>query len=208
MGHTKEKRRELYCILNKPRKSKSDSKPLPWHMKDRLFTAEMIESEYKIAPDLLPQSAQDQSSFIECLKEIDTVKTLLQQPTIINRIIFKTKWHKIKIYSKRNNKERNVMHLTKNEFVIKCQNKINPDSDNEILPIVVFDKHKKHYPSHQYILIMDLSEQHSIGISFKFNSKTGEIYVTGIHLDKESILMLHQLINPQHMESCTCLERF
>ena len=187
--HDKNTGEPLYCIIEKQNSDKR-----PWRMLNELCTKEIIGEKYGVSMNELPLSIWDSHNNDNLM-----LQNMDELNLVINIVKNTKSWHKLPIYGKVNNKQRRVLHLTKEEFVSKIRD---TSEIRDILPVVSFDDKSLCIEN---IMIVKLTDNVDIGISFQMES-IKKIKVTGIHLDKNKILLHHQLASPQH--NCHCLDNF
>merc|ERR1711902_48342 len=85
-------------------------------------------------------------------------------------IIKKTKWHKIPIHKKQNNKKRVTLSFNKIEFINSLMNFMNDSDKIRLIDILVFDNKNDKYRI-EYVWIVRISENVDIGISWFYNAR-------------------------------------
>eukprot|EP01084_Bolivina_argentea_P249014 416686_1 len=197
----------LYCVITKI--SKKENQNYEWKMISKLFTADEIDNIPDIVIQKLPILPTTNQNFIQQLKQCKIINEMLNSKTIINKLIHKTPWHKLKIFNKIANVERLELLLSKKRF----QNKLfgifeQTENNHELIPIILFDNQNQYWIEHLQIVSIQIDRLGAvnIGISYKYNQEMDSIEVMRIHVDKNNILAQHRLVSPHH--ECHCLDQF
>eukprot|EP01084_Bolivina_argentea_P142567 250458_1 len=188
--HDKNTNEILYCVAN--RQDKSKNRDYGWKMDNNLWTQQQITETFGIPSDQLPQMPLLNAN-------IDMTIDFKQNQTMVSD----TKWHKIPIFNKNANKIRFTLGLSKEQFIEQYKNAIKSQSTVDLIPILMFGNCGFRV---EYVQIMEICHEMTnyIGISFVYANN--KISVTGIHVDKNSIMKSHQLALKNH--ECHCLDEF
>ena len=187
--HHTETGETVYFMIKKIDSTKA--KKYQWTMKGKAFKKSQIERHYEIPP-----SPRSDTSFTSQLSYKEKVENIIKEQ--MSEIMKKVKWNKIKIFNKENQKQRLILQLNKRSFLEQYQE----GTCDDLIPILLFDN--KGYSIH-YLKFIKIGEN-DLGLSLQYHTKKEKLFITGIHLDKKSILNNHQLVLPQH--ECHCLDKF
>eukprot|EP01084_Bolivina_argentea_P296775 511182_1 len=185
--HDKITGNELHCLARKQHKTLN--RGYEWKMENKLFTSNEINSLFGIFKDQLPRAITIQVQSMVNINHIKQIQTIISEDNFMNKI----KWNKLPVYSKQPNrrKYRTMLSLTVEEF----RRKFVAKTDKNIVPILLFEKQKTCV---QYIWIGSIvkcaDESTDVAISFVYNDKHKIVMPVGIHLDKEQMLLNHQLV--------------
>jgi len=190
LHHIKSKE-PLFCIIEETSGCKTK-----WRMRDQLFTEQNMMDQFCISPYQLSSSIRP---------HIGNDITLQQENRgeMIEHTFTNTKWSDIPLHCKKKSKQRRVLHMTNKEFIATLQQiQINKIHQMPILSV------NDGVISVEKVLIIHLSEDRSIGISYKLESTSEKMIITGIYLDKSKLLTCHELAAPLHTPHCHCLDHF
>eukprot|EP01084_Bolivina_argentea_P013842 25930_1 len=188
----------LYCVIQKH----EGSRKTPWEMISQLFTSKEITTTFDIKISQLPTPTRQRWTFIQQFQHGTVIKHSLETIGEIDKLIAITKWHKIPVFAKPNNKRRKTLSIRNAAFtddLIKCNNY----SNIELVPILLFDDN---YYRIEHVLIVTVCDNINIGIALDWNEN--QIKVNGIHIIKEHIERQHGWISREHNEECKCLSDF
>ncbi len=163
-----------------------------YKMREELFTKNEICDLFNGIITNLPVSTRKWNENM-INNTMNKIKKALCNPAMFcPKVIFNTKWHKVHIYTGNTNKK--FIH-TVTKFIYNDSN----NNNKLLIPIVMFSDTKYEI---QYIQIMPLRDDVSIGISYAYIHYNKTIKVTGIHLKKMNILNQHQIIVSDHNREC------
>ena len=159
---------------------------------------------YEIEEEILPNPIRKTPQFQDHLSQQEAIRACLKNQQEWKKLIDSTRWCRIQVFSKLNNKRRKVLFIKQCE--IKDDLKLLKNENFDLIPIVLFTA-KGHEIHHVMILKIDNS---NVGISMIYNNSSNSVIVTGIHLDKTRICIQHQWISLEHLKECNheCLNNF
>eukprot|EP01084_Bolivina_argentea_P125658 222604_1 len=192
---------ELYCVADKKKGRYS------YKMRDTLFTKNQILEQCGVKYDNLPICISDLKSKI-IHDNINKIRQILLDQTCFNSIICNIKqWSKVPVYTTMNkaqsteiNKSRRTFSITKNEFLHDIHIFVNNDKNVQLIPIAMFNCNGYRL---EYVHIVKFRKNIHIGISYIYD-KLG-VKVSGIHVNKDNIMIHHQLV---FNHECHCLDGF
>ena len=190
--HHKETGELLYCLITRQDESLPNSKNYKWNMDRKLYNKSQLQS---MNISKIPQLSLFRKKRGMCVKMDEK----------INNRIAGIKLNDIEsmIYNKQNIKKDNeiVWPLRYAKFKEYCKN----NKNWQCIPIVMSYDNMEN-PVQYLVIIETESSRPYIGISFKYIAME-KIYITGIHIDKQSILEQHQIaMSHEHNRSCNCLD--
>ena len=198
--HDKQTGDTLYCLITRQDASLPSSRNYEWIMEEKLYNKSQLQ-KINISP-------------IPTLHPKEHVKSLSSNQNRVNmkcnqdlcEIIQKIPLNQFVIYNKQNIKkdEEIIWPLSKKKFIEYCES-IEPC---QCIPIVMsYDNMENGV--HYLIIVKTECERPDIGVSVKYDAANDWISVSGIHIDKQSVLEQHQLAMPYpHNESCNCLDEW
>jgi len=215
-GALDEKRdEELFCVIEPVKDDeKTESvggkklkQPNPWKMKKQVYTKQMIMKKYNLGKHEVPRPVRKSEKFMVQYKQKEAIKASLSNPEKIKKLINKTKWCRIKVFSKLNKKRRKTLFIKQFEFQDDLRKKNAFESqDLELIPIVLFTR--TGYNIHHVIILK--IDNSNVGISLIYDNSSNSAKVTGIHIDKDMIDIQHQWMSLEHSQECDhdCLNNF
>jgi len=183
---------KLYCLVRRQDVAMPSSRDFKWIMNKALYTSSELSEQF-IAPIELNTSIP---------LDTTTVDKVLMKP--ISKILQKIDLNKIKVYKKQRATKKcqeTRWTLTKQKFIEYCKN----NTDWTLIMISMSYNNTGNDPEYLSIIKTDPDEG-DIGVSYKYDSNTDSIIITGFHIDKTAIMEQHLLAMPSkhHME-CNCL---
>ena len=196
--HDEKTGESLYCLITRQDETIPSSRKYKWIMDENLYNRSQLKARSISRIPVLRSNSVDHS----ILANKDRVNEWLKQK--FNQKIALIKWNKVTIYNKQGVKKNEEIRWTLRPEVFRKYCK-----KNEIckcVPIVM--SYDNIDTAIQYLVIIKTeSKKCDIGISVKYDSSTNSIFITGLHIDKSSVLKQHQIAMPHgHIHECSCLD--
>ena len=195
----KDSNEELFCIVDRQRMSNNKTSNVTiqnrcqWRMRDKLYTKETLVSCKIINTMTSPPKSLKLG--------------LDHSPTPdLKQILYQDNWHKLKIISSKvQAKERVKSSILLSEMVEKVKDEsVNDLNAMELIPILMFDNI---CPKVHAIVKLQIGKDLNIGISMIYDEHIKTWRKTGIHINKNTLLMQHRWISLDHI-NCNCFEHF
>ncbi len=166
------------------------------------MTKSQIQMEYGINGYDLPKKSRKNKDFID---------KLLLRRKIIRQDLNKINWSNLKLFKSQStnndpiNKSVTITQKVMKEYCNialerlnasnkKCNSGNGNNNSNNLIPIVVIDKHHNYYGIEWVLIVHIIHRNCDVGISFRYDEKSGVFVATAIYLDKGEIESKHKLI--------------
>eukprot|EP01084_Bolivina_argentea_P086923 157066_1 len=190
----------LYCVADK---NHIDNMRFEYVMRERLFRQD-DDVLCNLNKNDLPLSIHELKPMVNVMNYVKVMKNLFNED-----IVLKSKWHKQYVFNTKNNKtfnkQRYTFSITKNEFIRIIQSEMKKQNNMILIPILMFNLLSNGYRL-EYVNIVHVRDNNSIGISYVCNNRLDDIQVAGIHLNKENLINQHLLA--VNCNNCHCFDTF